>query len=59
MTDGRLIVKLHVHLDKACCPCCGSSYTVRAHSLLMTTCSEHPPTDCEHGIALGRERDLS
>ncbi len=50
-------VRLIVHGDLACCPCGGCSYRVANHSLLMSSCSDHPSKDCEHWQSLWRLRD--
>jgi hypothetical protein len=52
-------VQLIRHGDKACCPCGGCSLRVEGHSLLMTSCADHPAKNCEHWQAVWRARDAS
>jgi hypothetical protein len=41
-------VTLIRHGDRACCPCGGCSFSATEHTLVMRSCGEHPPNDCEH-----------
>jgi hypothetical protein len=51
-------VELQIHDGRACCPCCGDSYTAATDRLDVRQCNEHGRS-CEHWDAIwslrGRE----
>ncbi len=49
--------KLVRHRDRACCRCCGTTYSILEHRLLMATCDEHALKECEHWIPLRSNPD--
>jgi hypothetical protein len=44
-------VKVRVHDDRACCPCCGDSYRVATERLDVKECPEHGRR-CQHWDAV-------
>jgi len=44
-------VELHVHDERACCPCCGDSYKAETNRLEVQPCPRHHRY-CEHWQAL-------
>jgi len=50
-------VGLRIHDDRACCPCCGDSYTAAERRLEVRQCPEHGRV-CEHWQAVWAQRAL-
>ena len=44
-------VQLRIHDERACCACCGDSYTAAANRLEVRQCPEHG-CRCEHWEAI-------